>query len=181
MSKVSYANLKLKTKVDVNTFEFEGQTIEVINYLPVEDKYDLVMITLQQAEEDGIYNSLKLDFHFHLNLVYMYSNLQFTDKQKENEAKIYDCLVSNGFMEQFLATLNQEEYDELLEHIETMIDNNMVYKNTAGAVLQKVIQDLPKNAQIASEIIDNFDENKWENVKRFAAAANGGRDIVTNQ
>ena len=69
MSKVSYANLKLKTKAEVSTFEFEGQTIEVLNYLPIDEKYDLIMITLQQAEEDGIYNSLKLDFHFHLNLM----------------------------------------------------------------------------------------------------------------
>ena len=88
MSKVSYANLKLKVDTSVDTFDFNNQTIEVLKYLPIEDKYDLIMITLQKAEEDGIYNDIKLDMYFHLNLVYMYTILSFTEKQKENEAKI---------------------------------------------------------------------------------------------
>ena len=45
MAKVSYANLKLKIDTNVNTFDFQGQVIEVLKYLPIEDKYDLVMIT----------------------------------------------------------------------------------------------------------------------------------------
>lgn len=47
--KVSYANMKLKVNTDVNTFDFRGQTIEVLKYLPARDKYDLLMITLQKA------------------------------------------------------------------------------------------------------------------------------------
>ena len=64
MSKVSYANLKLKVDTSVDTFDFNNQTIEVLKYLPIEDKYDLIMITLQKAEEDGIYNDIKLDMYF---------------------------------------------------------------------------------------------------------------------
>ena len=45
--KVSYANMKLKMNTDVNTFDFCGQKIEVLKYLPAQDKYDLLMITLQ--------------------------------------------------------------------------------------------------------------------------------------
>ena len=48
--KVSYANLKLKPAATTSTFEFCGNNIEVLNYLPIEDKYDLVMITAQKAE-----------------------------------------------------------------------------------------------------------------------------------
>ena len=81
MAKVSYANLKLKTNTEVNTFEFQGQTIEVLKYLPIEDKYDLVMIALQKAEQDGIYNPILLDMYFHLYLIYMYTNISFTEKQ----------------------------------------------------------------------------------------------------
>lgn len=80
MNKIAYSTLKLKTDDSVNTFEFQGKTIEVLKYLKIEDKYDLVMITLQKAEENGIYNQLKLDMFFHLHLVYMYTNLSFTDK-----------------------------------------------------------------------------------------------------
>ena len=56
------------------------------------------MITLQKAKEDILYNPIKLDMYFHLHLVYMYSNLSFTEKQKEDEEKIYDAVVSGRYI-----------------------------------------------------------------------------------
>ena len=96
MAKVSYANLKLKVDQHTETFDFGGQSIEVKQYLPIEDKYDLIMIALQKAEEDGVYNPVKVQLYFELYTVYMYSNISFTDKQKENETKLYDTLASNA-------------------------------------------------------------------------------------
>ena len=181
MAKVSYANLKLKVNKEVKTFNFMEQEIEVLQYLPIEDKRDLVEITLQKAEEDGIYNPVLLDMYFHLHLVYMYTNLSFTDKQKENEAKIYDTLACNGFFDKFFEVLPESEYEDLMDYIEDMMEDMLTYKNTAGAVLQSVIQDLPRNAQAAADIVKSFDPNKYQAVIDFANAANGGRNIETNQ
>lgn len=178
MAKVSYANMKLKVDKSVSTFDFEGNKIEVLNYLPIEDKYDLIMITLQKAEENGVYSPLKLDIYFHLHLVYMYTNLSFTDKQKEDELKLYDCLKSSGFIYQFMNTLNDDEYSYLFEMMQDTVSDYMNYRNTAGAVLQSLIQDLPRNAQAAADIVDSFDKNKFQEVIKFAEAANGGRPIT---
>ena len=179
-NKVSYANLKLKPISTTSSFEFGGQEIEVLNYLPIEDKYYLLMITLQKAEQDVIYNPLLLELYFHLHLVYMYTNLSFTDKQKENEPKIYDTLTSNGFFDKFFEVLNEIEYDELMSYIEELQNMTLHYRNTAGAVLQSIIQDLPKNAQAAADIVKNFDPKQYQAVIDFATAANGGRNIETN-
>ena len=178
MSKISYANLKLKTDTSVNTFDFEGQTVEVLKYLPAEDKYDLIMITLQKAKEDGLYNSFKLDMFFHLHLVYMYTNLSFTEKQRENETKIYDCLKSNGFIDKMLEVIDEEEYTELLNWIDQIVEDTMKYKNSAAAVLQSFITDLPANAEAAAKIVDNFDPSQYQAVIDFANSANGGRAIT---
>lgn len=177
MSKVSYANLKLKVDNSVNTFNFRGNEIEVLNYLPIDDKYDLVMITLQKAEENGIYNPLKLEMYFHLHLIYMYTNLSFTEKQKEDEAKIYDALKSNGFIDQFLNTINEDEYQFIFDMLNELVEKVLNYRNTAAAVLQSLIQDLPANAQAVADIVDSFDKEKFEEVVRFAESANGGRPI----
>ncbi len=181
MAKVSYANLKLKPISTTSSFDFGGQEIEVLNYLPIEDKYDLVMITLQKAEQDGVYNPLLLDLYFHLHLVYMYTNLSFTDKQKENEPKIYDTLTSNGFFDKFFEVLDEVEYAELMSYIEELQNMTLHYRNTAGAVLQSIIQDLPANAQAAADIVKNFDPKQYQAVIDFATAANGGRNIETNR
>ena len=88
--KVSYANMKLKVNTAVKTFKFCEQEIEVLQYLPARDKYDLLMVTLQKALEEDGYNEFKLNLYFELNLVYMYTNISFTEKQSEDEFKLYD-------------------------------------------------------------------------------------------
>ena len=80
MAKITYASLKLKTDNSVDTFDFNGNTIEVLKYLPIKDKYDLITMTLERAEEEGVYNPVMMEAYFHLYLVYMYTNLTFTDK-----------------------------------------------------------------------------------------------------
>ena len=97
MAKVTYASLKLKVDNSVETFDFNGNTIEVLKYLPIQDKYDLIMTTLERAEEEGVYNPVTLEAYFHLYLVYMYTNLKqgmlFVVGQ-ENMSKTRFCLMS---------------------------------------------------------------------------------------
>ena len=179
MAIVSYANLKLKVQDEIKTFNFHEQNIEVKQYLPINDKYDLVMITLQKALEGNIYNELKLDMYFQLHLVYMYSNLSFTEKQKEDESKLYDILMTNGFFDKFLfeKVFNQDEYNTLLGYIEMQKEDELHYNTTAAAIIKTIVRDLPAQAEAVKDIVDNFDPDKYEAVKQFAEAANGGRPI----
>ena len=176
-NKVSYANLKLKVDNSIKTFDFNGNQIEVLQYLPIEDKYDLIMITLLKAKENGIYNNLKLDMYFALHIVYMYTNLSFTDKQKENESKIYDTLQSNGFFDKLLPIIPESEYDYLIDCMKQIMRNELQYNTTAAAIIKNLISDLPTNAAAAAQIVDNFNPEKYQAVIDFATAANGNRPI----
>ena len=66
MAKTTYASLKLKTDTSVKEIEFNGNKIEVLQYLPIDDKYSLVNITLQKSKDGSIYHPLKKDMYFHL-------------------------------------------------------------------------------------------------------------------
>lgn len=179
--KVSYANMKLKTNTEVNTFEFCGQKIEVLKYLPAADKYDLLMITLQKSLEGNIYNEFKLNLFFELNLVYMYTNISFTEKQREDEFKLYDTLRSNGFFELFYEALDDKEYEELFDQIAELKATMEKSKGSVAGVIANIIEDLPANAEAAAKIVENFDPSQFQAVVDFARYANGGRDINTNQ
>lgn len=179
--KVSYANMKLKTNTEVNTFEFCGQKIEVLKYLPASDKYDLLMITLQKSLEGNIYNEFKLNLFFELNLVYMYTNISFTEKQREDEFKLYDTLRSNGFFELFYEALDDKEYEELFDQIAELKTTMEKSKGSVAGVIANIIEDLPANAEAAAKIVENFDPSQFQAVVDFARYANGGRDINTNQ
>lgn len=172
--KVSFTNLKLKVNNEVNTFQFgENKTkIEVLKYLPIEDKNDLIHIALQNAEEDGIYNDILLEMYFNLYIIYFYTNINFTDKQKEDPAKLYDQMQSNGLITSVIEAMDNDEYANLLTSLEVIRDANLTYKNTAGAVLQAIIQDLPRNAAAAAEIVNNWNPENFKEVQRLAQLAN---------
>ena len=174
---ISYANMKLKPVTTTHKFEWNGNEIEVLDYLPIEDKYDLVMITLQKSLEDGYYNPIKIDEFFHLHLIYMYTNINFTDKQREDEHKLYDSLKSNGLIDAFIEQMNEFDYSELFNMLDDTKRELTEYKHSVSGIIQNIITDLPKQAEAMQDIIDNFDKEKYQNVLNFAKAANGGREI----
>lgn len=177
MAKVSYANLKLKTKADVESFEFGGHQIEVLQYLPIQDKYDLVMIALQKSYEQGIYNPIKLDLFFHLYIVFMYTNISFTEKQKENLEKLYDTIESNGLLDLILDKMDEHEYASLINYLEEIKEADFAYGASVASIVNKFVDDLPAAAEAAMGIVDSFDKEKYQAVIDFAEAANGGRKL----
>ena len=174
---ISYANMKLKPVTTTHKFEWNGNEIEVLDYLPIEDKYDLIMITLQKSFEDGYYNPIKIDEFFHLHLIYMYTNINFTEKQKEDEHKLYDSLKSNGLIDAFIEQMNEFDYSELFSMLDDTKRELTEYRRSTSALIQSLVSDLPKQAEAMKNIMDNFDPNKYKEVLNFAKAANGGREI----
>lgn len=174
---MKYSDLGLRKKDNVKTVKIGEAEIQVLQYLPIEDKIDLIDIALQNAKENGIYDEMKLDMYFNLYLVFMYTNLEFSDEERADLAKLYDELESNGIFLDIIEAIDQDEYNNLIDYLEIMKENNQVYMTSAAALLQSFIQDLPQNAATAAEIVDNFDKEKYKEVVEFAQSANGGRPI----
>ena len=174
---VKFSDLNIKTTLDSNTFEFNGHTINVAKHVSARDIYDLIMITLQKSKEDGVYNTLKLDIFFHLNLIYVYSNIEFSDDDRLDELELYDKLSQSGLMDKFLEVFDEEEYNYLKEILETLAAELTTYNNSAAAIITSFIQDLPAQAQAARDIVDNFNPDKYQEVIKFAEAANGERPL----
>ena len=175
MAKVTFASLKLKTRDEIKTININDKEIEIKQYLPAEDKYNLIMISLQQSKENGIYNDFKLDMFLHLNLVFMYTNLTFTDKQRENLPGLYDILETNGIIDLVVKNIPEEELSNIYAAISEIKDNLVAYENSFAGVANNFITNLPENAQAAADIVDNFDPDKYKEVVNFAKAV-GMRD-----
>lgn len=178
MAKVSYANMKLKINEITKEIQIKDVKIEVKQYLPVEDKYSFLNVVLQNSLEDNIYHPVKVDMYFHLYLVYLYTNINFTEKQKENEHQLFDILLTNGIIEAVITAIPEAEYNMLVNLLNQMIEKNEKYKTTFSGVLSAIINELPKQMESMAEIIEDFDPSKFQAVIDFAEAANGGRPIV---
>ena len=111
---MKYSDLKLKLNIDYNIAKVGDNEIQVLQYLPVSDKIDLIQIALQKSLENGMYNEIKLDVYFNLYLIYMYTNLEFTDEEKANEFELYDKLNCNYVITSVISAMEESEYDSLL-------------------------------------------------------------------
>lgn len=172
-----------KLDTDQNDYKIVTETGDIFikKYLPINDKKDLVEITLQKAEQaDGTYNEILIDMYFNLHLVYLYTDIVFTNEDREDEMKLYDELESSGMLERILDKIPDEEYNTLMDYLKAMRKEISSYKHSAAAMVQKLIVDLPKNAEAAAKIVQNFNPEKYKEVVDFAQHANAGRPIPLN-
>ena len=172
---MKYSDLNLSVSQEKVLVKVKDLTITVSKYLPLEDKIDLIEIALQKAEENGIYNEMKLAMYFDLYLIYMYTDLEFTEEEKADEYKLYNELQSNDIIVAVIGGI--DEYENLVYYLNLTKQNKLKYKNSVIGLLQTFVQDMPRNAEAMSEIVNNFDKEKYKEVIEFARYANGGRPL----
>lgn len=178
---MNYKELNLTTDKETITTHIlingQQKDIEIKKYLPIKDKIDLIQVALQQSSQNGIYNEIKLDMYFHLYIVYFYTNLDFSSEDKEDEYKLFDELESNDIILGVVGAINRDEYEKLKYYLNVLKRTNSKYKNSPVALINTVIEELPKTIETAGKMVEGFDKNKYQEVIEFAKAANGNRSI----
>ena len=92
--------------------------------------------------------------------------------------ELYDILEDNGIIDNVIAIMEQTgEYTNLKNLFMQQLNRNVKYKGSAAAVLSSLALDLPKSAEAAKDIVENWDLDKYKNVVEFAQAANAGRPV----
>ena len=165
-----YNEVKEINLEDIN-FNFTINT-----YVPVEVKNDIIHLALQNAEENNIYNLVKLKKYFELYIVYTYANIVFSDELRADDTTLYNILKSNGIIDVVIAAIGNE-YEYLTKTLAETLEMKLKYKNTIVSTLQTMIENLVPNAENAASILNNFNPDMFKQVIEFAQAANGGRPI----
>ena len=168
MAKVSFGTLKLKKQENTTTIKIADKDIEVLNYLPIEDKYDLIQATLQQSVEGIGFNEILIEMNFYLNVVFLYSNISFTETQKEDRYKLYDILESNGIINEIVNAIPVQEFKNLMDSFD-LEKKRVVRENRSSAgILNNIISKLPNKAQETSDILKNINFEDMKDVVNFA-------------
>ena len=153
MSRVPFSKLNLKKIDKVQVVTINGLEVEVKQYLPVAEKLELIANVLNNSADDNNFaNPVKTYVLSHLEIIYAYTNLSFTDKQKEDPAKLYDILDTNGIIDSIILAMPPSEYDNLIEDITSTIDAYYKYKNSALGILEAATTDYKNLDLEASDI-----------------------------
>lgn len=154
MAKIAFGKLDLKKNQEVVEFQVDDDVVvEVKQYLPVNDKLELVSSVVNTAVENGnIVNYGQLDVLFAINIVKAYTNINFTEKQLEDVAKLYDLLVSSGFYETVKNTIPTSETDYIYGLIYRTANDIITYRNSAVGIMEALSQDY-KNLEFDAEAL----------------------------
>ena len=140
----------------------------VKQYLPAEDKNALLEIAMQTADQGTILNTFALDAIFHTYLVFKYTDIEFSEEDREDLFTLYDLLEENGIINAVVAAIPVEEYNSLRTYLEEMVDSYLTYRNSAHALVEQFSMFAPQVAQNLSEISKNIDIEKLQQVVKLA-------------
>ena len=171
MAKIPFTKLKCKINTDEIPVQIGDETIAVKQYLPIQEKLSLIGRVIEYAhEQDYNYsNPVKTDVIMELEIVFVYTNISFTDKQKEDLPKLYDMLKSSGILKIILDNIPEEEYISILCGIENTTEAIYKYQNSILGLLDGI-----KNNYNQTE----FDVEKLQNAVREISDSSLVKEIL---
>lgn len=144
MAKISINKLKLnKDYKKININWNEEIDIEVKQYLPVNEKLELIshIVNMAHDEQYNFCNPVKLEVYASLYILKYYTNINFTEKQLEDADKTYDLLNYNEVIDKVVAGIPKKEYQELMNGIEQTIKSIYEYQNSVLGILDTIGED----------------------------------------
>ena len=155
MAKIAYSKLGLNKMInkDPRIIDFNGQDIEIIQYLPIEKKLELITDIINQSLDDNnYYNPCRIEIFKTIEIILAYTNLSITEKQKEDVFKLYDSFVASGFAKLVLENIPVEDYNFIYNSVIKTIKNIYKYRNSALGILESISADYSALDLDASEI-----------------------------
>ena len=141
-TKPTFAKLKLARNNSVKVVTFNNIEIEVKQYLPINEKLQLISNVINAAaDENNFSNPIKEDLFGTLEIIYAYTNLGFTEKQKEDPAKLYDDMISSGFADAIIKEIPSEEYNTIVNGINECTKAIYTYRNSLLGILEATVAD----------------------------------------
>lgn len=143
MAKISFNKLGLKKQGEMKNFSYGDQIIEIKQYLPIEEKLKLLTRVINKAIEQSpnFSNLLQVTVFFSLELVYAYTNIQFTEKQKEDFCKTFNLMNENKLISEILKHIPDSEISFLQEGLDSTLSALYAYRNSARGILESLSAD----------------------------------------
>lgn len=167
MAKIGLTKLGLKKQNHVQALEWNGEYIEVKQYLPINDKLELISKVINKAaDENNFSNPLKQKIFMKLEIVKAYTDINFTEKQEEDPCKLYDLFEENGLFGKIFECIPSTEIYIIEAGIKESAAAIYQYRNSVLGLLESISQDYSNlNFDISKMKEDMSDPNNMTLLK----------------
>ena len=143
-------------------FDFNGVTISVRQYLPFQEKLDLISDIINSSGDDqGFYNSAKLGFFEDMKMMQAYTDIEFDDGV--DSMQVYDTLCAGDFFTKMYELIPDTEINFIINNVGKTIDNIYKYRNSAYGILDALKTDYSDLDLDISQLTEKME--KGENIE----------------
>lgn len=142
MAKIGFSKLSLTKDAPINKVEWNGVEIEVKTYLPSHEKLELCSRVINNSVDgNNFYNPGRVAIFQAIEVISSYTNINITEKQKEDPYKLFDLLHASGLATKIYNAIPENEIGAITSIVEATIHNIYEYKNSVMGILETVSTD----------------------------------------
>lgn len=135
------------------------QEIEVIQYLPIQDKLAMIERILNLTiDNTGFLNPVRLEVYTILEIIATYTNINITDKMMENAPKTYDSFMINGVIDAIIEAIPEDEYNAVFDAIEDCAEHTVSYLNSFVGMMKTITENYDATKMSVEEIMNTLDD-----------------------
>lgn len=158
------------------TFTCGDETIGVVQYLPIDEKANLIKYVIDWSLDDntGCFSPIRVEVFFSIALCKWYASMEFEPTAEMPFSKIYDILETNHIIETVMDNIPEDELNFLQDLVNDTIKDVARYNNSAAGIIQAMNANAEGlNGQISS-ILEKIKNS--EGLEQLSAI----KDVVGN-
>ena len=174
MAKVTFTKLGLKRNDTIQEIDWNGQKIEIKQFLPTGKKLDLISRVINYStDENAFYNPCKVEIFETIEIILTYTNITVTEKQSEDVLNLYDLFISSGLKRIIYENIPEEERNYINVSVWATINEIYRYRDSAAGVIQAIVEDY-KNTEIdTNKLVEKLtDQENFQVVKDVVTKLN---------
>lgn len=176
MNKVVLKDLekvKITEEVEVTLL---NEKILIKNYLPMEQKLNLIESVMQNSIEFNFVNPMKVETYFNVYMVLKYTNIDFSEYLSDIP-NLYDLIERTGILQTVIDTVGSD-YDELWDFCNSFTDKYENYQNSLYGVITQILSDIPEKLGEALDELARLDMSKLQNVFKEVSETGGSTEAL---
>lgn len=142
MTDINFNKLNLEKNIDIIPIQKKGFTIEIKQYLPIQEKINVIGNIINYSIDDNDYaNPMRIDIQKVIRFVEAYTNIVFSDNDMEDFLNLYDLLVGSGLWEEIYKNIPISEKDYIEKAVNDTINEYYKYRNSVLGILDTINTD----------------------------------------
>lgn len=143
MEKIKLDSVIQEQEVEVKEITINGQTIEVKQYLPIDEKLDLISFVLENVAKNTypFANPVQMATYTTLGIINTYTNIDISEEIDSAPGEVFDKIHIAGLDEEILKAIPSVEVSALTKGTREIVEAYYAYRNSAKGIIEDITTD----------------------------------------